>query len=362
MILTNIKKQISTLVLITFLFIFSISIFPRESVAEEWTYEGVDTLRIPEFSVYPSECYSWIYLDLDTIVYGKFVMIEITKANLTNSYSYIINLPMGENGTSIWADQWLGNVSTGEKQKLYSDVQLVYWNKSVGYRAINPMLIPLGENGIVSDDTLENATKDWGITFFPFVGYTFEHFTTYFNSLSCKYWNDTHNQAYFIANYTEDGILRDMGGYSVPGMVNLTLFSKPAQLAPDFEIITENGEFKFENKSVIVNVTINDADNNNDGFIDDDYLYRIFIDSQWTDWAIPTNQVNWTLSGSEPGNYTISIEIKNMYGITQEEITIEYAPLVTDLPAISGYSIMTVIFCFALGVLIILIRNRRNFL
>ncbi|MHA1749377.1 MAG: hypothetical protein ACTSYF_12125 [Promethearchaeota archaeon] len=358
--MTNIKRQISVLVFISIFFIFSISFLPRESVAEEWTYEGVDTLRIPEFSVYPSECYSWIYLE-GSMMYGNFMMLEITKANLTDSYSYIVNFPMGENGTSIWAEQWLGNVSTGEKQKLYSDVQLVYWNKSVGYRAANTILIPLEENGTISEETFDNATENWEITFFSVLGFNFEHLTTDINSLSCKYWNDTYNQAYFKANYTEDGVLKDMEIHKVSYMLNLTLLSKPAQLTPDFEIITENGELIFENKSVIVNVTINDADNNNDEVIDDDYLYRIFIDNQWTDWAIPINQINWTLSGTETGNYTISIEIRNMYGITQEEITIEYAPLVPDLPSIPGYSIITVIFGFTLGILILLVRNRRNF-
>ena len=356
----KIKNQISTLVLITFFFIFSSSIFPREGVAEEWTYEGIDTLRIPEFSVYPSECYSWFYPD-EPSFYGIFLMLEITKANLTNSYSNGVNFLMGENGTSIWADQWWGNISTGEKQKINNDIQVLYWNKSVGYRAMSTVFIPLEENDIISEETLENATENWEITFFPLVGITFEHFTVNINSLSCKYWNATHNQASFIANYTEDGFLKDLEGYLIPGMTNTTLLSIPARLTPDFEIITENGEFKFEDKSVIVNVTINDADNNNDGVIDDDYLYRIFVDNQWTDWVTPTNQINWTLSGSDAGNYTMLIEIKNMYGITQEEITIEYAPLVTDLPAISGYSIITMIFCFALGVLIILIRNRRKF-
>jgi len=362
MILTNIKKQISIFVFISVFLIISISFLPRESVAEEWTYEGIDTLRIPEFSVYPSECYSYIYLE-GSYLYGNFMMFEITKANLTNSYLHppIINIPMGENGISIWAEQWLGNVSTGEKQKIVSDVQLVYWNKSVGYRAVNTLLIPLEENGMISEETFENATENWEIMFFPIAGLTFEHFTTNINSLSCKYWNDTYNQAYFIANYTEDGVLKDIETYIDYGMDNVTLLSKPAQSTPDFEIISENGEFIFENRNVILNVTINDADNNNDGVIDDDYLYRIFVNSQWTDWAIPTNQINWTLSGSEAGNYTITVEIKNMYGITQEEITIEYAPAVSELPVISGYSIITIIFCFALGVLILLIRNRRNF-
>jgi len=362
MILANIKKQISILVFISVFLIFSISFLPRESVAEEWTYEGIDTLRIPEFSVYPSECYSWIYLE-GSDLYGNFMMLEITKANLTNSYLHpaIITLPMGENGISIWAEQWLGNVSTGEKQKVLSDVQLVYWNKSVGYRAVNTILIPLEENGTISEETFENATENWEIMLFPMFVKNFEHFTTNINSLSCKYWNDTTNQAYFIANYTEDGVLKDMETYLFPGWVNITLLSKPAQLTPNFEIITENGEFIFKNRSVILNVTINDADNNNDGVIDDDYLYRIFVDSQWTDWEIPINQINWTLSGSEAGNYTITVEIKNMYGITQEEITIEYAPLDTKLPDISGYSFITMMFCFTLGVIILLIRKRRNF-
>jgi hypothetical protein len=363
MILANIKKQILIFVFISVFLIFSISFLPQESVAEEWTYEGINTLRIPEFSVYPSECYSYIYQE-GSPMEGKFMMIEISKANLTNSYSDTsasIYFAMGENGTSIWGDLWLGNVSTGEKQLLFSDIQIVYWNKSVGYRATNTFLIPLEENGTISEETFENATENWETTFFPHVGLTFENFTSNINTLSCKYWNDTYNQAYFIANYTEDGILKGAESYTVLEMTNFTLLSKPAQLTPDFEIITENGEFIFENRSVLLNVTINDADNNNDGVNDDDYLYRIFVDSQWTNWTIPTNQINWTLSGSEAGNYTITVEIKNMYGITQEEITVEYAPTAPELPVISGYSIITMIFCFALGVLILLIRNRRNF-
>ena len=179
----NNKKQISTLVSISVLLIFSLTIIPQNSFAEEWIFDGVDTERIPEFSVYPSEHYTWVYLD--GILYGNFMLIKITNANLTDEYDHLgmLNFPMGENGTSIWGEQWLGNVSTGESQLLYKDIQLVYWNKSIGYRAVNTVFIPLEEDSTISEESFINATENWEITFFPIAGENFEHFTTYFNAL-----------------------------------------------------------------------------------------------------------------------------------------------------------------------------------
>ena len=363
-ILKNNKKQISILVSIFVLLIFSIINTPQNCVAEEWIFEEVDTEMIPEFSVYPSEHYTWIYLDGS--FYGNFMLIKITKANLTDEYNHfsMLNFLMGENGTSIWGEQWLGNVSTGEAQLLYKNIQLVYWNKSIGYRAANTLFIPLEEDSTISEETFINATENWEISFFPIMGANFEHFTTYSNSLSCKYWNDTYNEAYFAANYTNDGVLRDLETYSVPTIpINITLSSKPSQLPPDFDIITETGEFLFENKSIMINVTINDIDSNNDQITDDDYLYRMYLDDQWTDWTTPVEKINWTLSEDLAGNCTLIIEIRNMYGTTQKEITIEYDPHEPNggSPLIPGYSLIAIIFSISTGLITLLLRNKKKY-
>ena len=347
------------------LLIFSLTIIPQNSFAEEWIFEGVDTERIPEFSVYPSECYTWIYLDgFD----GYFFLIKITNANLTYGFTHFMaDIPMGENGTSIWGEQWLGNVSTGEVQLIYKDIQLLYWNKSIGYRAMNTFFIPLEEDNSISEETFINVTENWEITLFSIGNINFEHFTTSFNSLSCIYWNDTYNEAHFAANYTEDGVLRDFESYSMLSIpTNITLSSVPSQLPPDFDIITETGESLFENKSIMINVTINDIDSNNDEVIDDDYLYRMYLDDQWTEWATPEEKINWTLSEDLAGNYTLIIEIRNMYGITQKEITIEYDPDEPDgepdgSPLIPGYSLITIIFSISTGLLILLLRNSKRY-
>ena len=303
---------------------------PKQAMAETWIEQGVDTEQVPEFSVYPSECYSWRYLE-GSYFYGNFMMIKITKANYSDSYTHfsLINFPMEFNGTCIWAEQWLGNVSTGEKELLYEQIQLVYWNKSVGYRAANTLLIPLEDNGTISEETFINATENWQVSLFPIYHVDFEYFTADVDALSCKYWNETHNKAYFLANYTEDGILKDLETHLFMGMPNITLLSKPLQNAPYFDITTESGEFEFESKSVILNLTIFDVDNNNDGVVDDEYLYRMFVNNQWTDWVYPPEKINWTLNGIETVNHTIVIEVKNMYGITQKELTITY---ISNLP------------------------------
>ncbi|TFG24362.1 MAG: hypothetical protein EU533_02200 [Promethearchaeota archaeon] len=330
--MSEIKRKIKILFIISIFSLFSFISVPKRIVAEEWNYEGIDTEKIPEFSVYPSECYSWIYLE-GSYFYGHFMMIKITKANYSDTYSHfsLLNFPMGSNGTCIWAEQWLGDVSTGETELLYENIQLVYWNKSVGYRAANTILIPLEENGIISEETFVNATENWQVSFFSTFNANFEYFNANVDSLSCKYWNETHNKAYFLANYTDDGVLKDLESHTFFGMPNITLLSKPPQKPPDFDIKTESGDLVFESKNVILNLTIFNADNNNDGIVDDEYLYRMFVDNQWTDWVSPTEKINWTLNGNETANHTIIIEVKNMYGITQEELTITY---ISNLPGL----------------------------
>ncbi|KKK42483.1 hypothetical protein LCGC14_0710830 [marine sediment metagenome] len=52
----NLKKIIC--IYIFGIFLFTSFLIPR-TTAQEWTYDGVDTINIPGFSVYPSE---WMFL------------------------------------------------------------------------------------------------------------------------------------------------------------------------------------------------------------------------------------------------------------------------------------------------------------
>ncbi|MFX1570904.1 MAG: hypothetical protein ACFFCV_21400, partial [Promethearchaeota archaeon] len=108
-----------------------------------------------------------------------------------------------------------------------------------------------------------------------------------------------------------------------------------------------------------------DADNNNDGVIDTDYEYRIYNGTSWTAWAVIPATIDYDLGNVTTGNYDITMEVKNMYGISSHQIQIQYT--VPDgnggngePPEIMGYSIVLTSIALLLGVSFLIQRNRKN--
>ncbi len=112
--------------------------------------------------------------------------------------------------------------------------------------------------------------------------------------------------------------------------------------------------------NIKLNISIFDADNNNDGEVDDDYLFQILNGTDWTEWIKPSGLINWSLSDNKAGNYTINVEVKNMYGITQKQIEIEYKPTKLKNGVISGYSIMLISLFIPLGGLITVCKLKKK--
>ncbi|MFX0106531.1 MAG: hypothetical protein ACFE75_13735, partial [Candidatus Hodarchaeota archaeon] len=197
---------------------------------------------------------------------------------------------------------------------------------------------------------------------FSLVNITFENNVNFVNRYSIRLWNTTYNNAYLLVNFTENGILTKLEGYLVSNMFNMTLYSKPAQLPPDFSFTTESGTLTVSSTDFKLNITITDADNNNDGVTDADYLFRILNGSTWTDWTLPTDQLDWDLGPVASGIYPITMEVKNMYGVTQKQISIEY--LYSEGPSdgeiISGYPLLIASIIAFLGVLVIIYKYRKQ--
>ena len=322
--------------------------------AQEWTYDGVDTTNIPDFSVYPSEWY--VYNISGGGVSSEILTIyEVVKGNISDP-------TMGENGTCVWGDIWDLNTTSGEKTSATNDTLYAYWNETVGFTSQYVLsIIPVENNGKVSLSILNNISYflEPGLAYF-----NFEHQQVYPNIYSIAYWNTTINNAYFTLNYTDDGILTLWESYLSLGM-NFTLISQPAQLPPVFSFTTENDTLIVNSTDFKIKTTITGADNNNDGVTDPntDYLFRILNGSTWTSWAAPTSLLDWDLGSVAAGNYTITMEVKNMYGVTEEQVTFEYLPPedTTDGDGIiSSYPIFLVSIVAILGISIIIYRNRKK--
>ena len=112
-----------------------------------------------------------------------------------------------------------------------------------------------------------------------------EHNQTDINYYSISHWNTTINNFFIRYNYTEKGVLTNYESHWTFPLPNTTLISTPAQLPPEFGFTTEDGNIYVSSTNVKLRVNITDADNNNNGVIDTDYLYRILINSTWSNWA-----------------------------------------------------------------------------
>jgi len=340
--------------------VFSTFLFPKAS-AQEWTYIGVDTEEIPEFSVYPSE----LYIYNNTYHGTKFnhSIYEVVKANISDSFMWMPNIPpfYGNftNGTCVYVNHYLWNTTTDERWCYEKEIQNVYWN-GTAYLG-NSIFLPIDEDiGEVSGDILGNYSY-FIRSMFSRVNVTFENNATYPNRFSVQLWNTTYNNAYFRVNFTESGILTKMEGYLVSNMFNMTLYLKPPQLPPNFSFTTETGILTVDTTEFKLNLTINDADNNNDGIIDTDYLYRIFIGSGWTAWAPIPSQIDFDLgSDAVEAGYGITIEVKSMYGVMQEQNLVYYNLPDGTSENISGYPIFLVSLLAMLGVLGIIYKHHKK--
>jgi len=316
--------------------------------AQEWTFDGVDTTNIPGFSLYPSEVYVYNGSAVGPELHNIF---KIVKGNITDLGS--------GNGTVVWGDLWQLNTTSGEKTLQMDDFPACYWNETIGYVAFGPaFLIPVENDGKVSSDILNNVTT-FMVPMMAVLG--LNAYQVYPSLYSIAFWN-TINGEYFHLNFTDDGILTQWESDAPAGPGNMTLYSQPAQQTPVFSFTGEDDTLIFNSTDFKIETTIIDADNNNDGVTDTDYLFRILNGSTWTSWAAPVSLLDWDLGSVAAGNYTITMEVKNMYGVTSEQITIEYDPpaVVTDGGFVSGYPIFLVSMIVILGIIIVTYRYRKK--
>jgi hypothetical protein len=134
--------------------------------------------------------------------------------------------------------------------------------------------------------------------------------------------------------------------------------SRPAQLSPVFSFATASGLSTVSSQQLSLDLTIPAADNNNDGLPDTDYEYRVYEGGVWSSWAAVTPFIDYDLGSVPAGNYTLTVEIKSMYGITQEQIEVEYIPSSSD--AIPGSSALLVVAILGFSVLLLLTKYRKN--
>ena len=342
------KKYI--LIGITSLILIYMFLIPR-TYAQEWLYNGADTEAIPNHSVYPSEWYVYNASGMG-VPADQLQIVEITHANITD--------PGIGNCITVWGHGGFKNTTSGEVTLTTINVIYSYWNESLGYYGRGNPLLAVENDGKVSARILNNASTNWAILISP---YNFEHQQIYPNFYSIAFWNSS-NGAYFKINWTEDGIQNKWRSYKFPRYpYNVTLHSRPAQLPPEFSFKTKTGSLDLDSTEVILNITITDADNNNDEVIDMDYLYRIRNGTSWTDWATPPSQVDWDFAATVAGDYDIIIEVKNMYGVAQEQITITYTPPGDgdgEIPEIPGYSIILISIALLLGVSFLIQKNHKK--
>jgi hypothetical protein len=328
-------------------FIFSaslLSLFMFPSYGQEWTYDGVDTQNIPSFSVFPSEWYEYQHTMFPP---ENLSAVEITFGNISD--------PGPGPGYCVWGNTYFKNSTSGELHMMENAILINYWNESIGYFG-SPFLIPVEIDGKVSDNILGNASIFWESSILSTV--TFENNQIYPNLYSIAFWNETYNNVYFLINYTDNGILNAYSCYNLP-YGNLTLYSRPAQLPPAFSFAPELGSLVVNSTNFVLDIDIAPADNNNDGVTDTDYLMRHLQGSTWTSWGTPPSQLLWGLGLSAPaGNYTITIEIKNMYGVTQEQIEVQYEPSSEAEPPIPGYPTLFIAFAIFIGISFLIFKNR----
>ena len=365
------KKSNKYIFLSIFCIFFIIPVYIPRTNAQEWTYNGVDTEQIPEFFVYPSERYYYNYSGAPPLFFDEtYLRFDIVKGNITDTFmgmTSIPALPPLVNGTSIFGDIYWGNATSGEEVLELSDYQFVYWNETIGLVTLNhypAIYIPVDEYGEATAQSLEIAIESaqWAIKVAG-LG-RFEHNASYPSIYSIELWNSTHNNAYYKMNFTENGQQINTEFYNVANGANITLISRPAQFSPDFvSLTTESGELTTHTTEIKLIANITDADNNNDGMIDTDYSYHIYNGTDWSAWAPVTSVIDYDLGSVVNGNYELTMEVKNMYGVVDESITIQYTGQEEDGDGegiIPGYpiAIISLVAIFSVSIIILIKRNR----
>ena len=349
-------KIIKKLVVISFFCMTLTSLFliPITS-AQEVVYDGANTQRFPDFSMYPSERY-----EINT----TYILLAPPQTLTASEEYYRYDLERGnesdftaqwatdEEGYSIWGKRYKINATSGLIKSQTLDAQCAFWNESLpfnGYREF----IPVDSSGKVSASIL-NAVAD------TYYKNYYQYYSIYPNIYSLRFWNGTGTDIYATANYTDDGILINCEIHET-GFAHLesALMSQPAQLPPVFSFTTASGILTVSSSRITLDLTVPFADNNNDGAIDTAYEYRVLESGIWSDWAGWAPSIEYNIGSVPAGNYTLTVEVKNMYGITQEQIEVEYIPS-SEEDAIPGYSTVLIMAMLAFSVSILLIKYRKK--
>ena len=345
------KNNIKKIALFGFFLITFFSAFFVPAVkAQAITYDGADTVHFPNFSIYPSEVYEMNY----TVKIGGSYLVEPEKyyrqefVHGNDSYQMVGSSISTQWGYGLWGAAYTMNATSDTVISMKLDQQLVFYNDSISFNDTY-LYIPVGISGVVTPSIF-----NW-VAGYLNVSYMFGEIYHSINSV--HFWNSTYDYAKY--NFTSDGILENSVINGSGDTFTLILMSQPAQLPAVLNLATEDGILNISSTNVKLDLNITDADNNNDGVIDTDYLYRTLIDSTWTSWTPISALIDYDLSSIPSGALNITIEVKNMYGITQDQITIQYtAPSTPD--AIPGYSTLLIVGLLALGASVIIIRYRKK--
>ncbi|MFX1573650.1 MAG: hypothetical protein ACFFB0_12945, partial [Promethearchaeota archaeon] len=273
------KNTLKTILILSFSIILICSFFIPQANAQEWTYDGADTERIPGFSIFPSEWYLYNWTG-PYFAPENYTIMEVSKANISEEDYPLTMTPA--NGTTVFINMYMVNATSGEKSTIVEDGEFFWWNESVGYIAILPIIIPVGDNGKVTEDILDDISYYWN-SWLGLGGEAYEYRAIYPNINSFALWNVSYNTAYWKQNFTDTGIgktLEYSGQYW--GGPNMTLISQPAQEPPEFSVTTEHDTLTVNSTEFKLKINVTDADNNNDGDVDTDYLYRIQNGTEWS--------------------------------------------------------------------------------
>ncbi|HEC39508.1 hypothetical protein LCGC14_0730250 [marine sediment metagenome] len=337
----NLTKKIFLIGFIA-LIIFSAFLTPTTK-AQPVAYNGANTERFPYHSIYPSEIYeinSTLTIPSSVVIapeeYGRYEFVH------GNESTFIIDgTPTSRSGYVLWGDFFSINATTSSVIAQYLDFYFAFWNESAPIfespSTVQATFIPVDTNGNVSPSIFNkvadfyNGSNRW------------VNGGRNYNNLSLHFWNAT--DIFVTANYTDNGILKiQKTNYSGNYVVSTSLMSEPARMAPQFSFTTEDAILNISSSNIKLDVNITDSDNNNDGVIDVDYLYRVKIGSTWSNWSAITSLIDVDLNSLSSGAHQITLEVKNMYGVTQEQIMIRYtAPPTENIPSYSTWVIALIV-------------------
>jgi len=350
-------KTVRKLVLYSILCIMTSSFLFFPGVrAQDIVYNGVDTEKFPNFIMYPSEVYEYNYSSFISKWQARpefYMQFEFLKGNDT----FLLDMPgvflYDSPGYGIWGNFYGINDTTGAITHQISDYQIAFWNESILLYG-SGRFIPVNASGEVSRSTLDKAAEACNSSWW--MGYL--NMEVYYNINSFRLWNGPSD--YIIANYSSDGIrLNFIVNVSASSMLFTdTLMSRPVQLPPVFSFATHSGLSTVSSRQVTLDLTIPAADNNNDGLPDTDYQYRMYEGGIWSTWEDVTPTMSYDLGSVSAGNYTLTVEVKSMYGVTQEQIEVEYIPSSSD--AIPGSSVLLIVAIMGFSISILLSRYRKK--